>query len=173
MNRVWAIVNFIKCIRHFKGNVPYNEIRAPSRIKIERPSLVTLSGPVYFGPNFTLMNRSKVSIGENVIFGPNVCMIDYNHNFQSTEYIPYSGENIIRPITIGAHVWIGYGAIILPGVSIGEGAIIGAGAVVTRSIPECGIAVGNPARVIARRDAVVFDSLKKKKSAHYLLASNR
>jgi acetyltransferase-like isoleucine patch superfamily enzyme len=100
-------------------------------------------------------------------------MIDYSHNFKSSEYIPYSGENIIKPITIGAHVWIGYGAIILPGVSIGEGAIIGAGAVVTRSIPECGIAIGNPARVIAKRDVAAFNSLKEKKSSHYLLTKNR
>jgi maltose O-acetyltransferase len=53
-----------------------------------------------------------------------------------------------RPITIGNNVWIGGGAIILPGVTVGENSVIGAGAVVTKDVPANVVAVGNPARVI-------------------------
>ena len=56
-----------------------------------------------------------------------------------------------RPVSIGADVWSGGGAIILPGVTIGEGALIGAGAVVTRNVPEGVTVVGNPARPVVSR----------------------
>ncbi|WP_040149518.1 DapH/DapD/GlmU-related protein, partial [Xanthomonas citri] len=62
-----------------------------------------------------------------------------------------SGLEFGRPIRVGRNVWIGGGAIILPGVCIGDDAVIGAGAVVTRDVPAGAIAVGNPARVRAPR----------------------
>ena len=63
-----------------------------------------------------------------------------------------SGEknSITAPVSIGNHVWIGAEAIILKGVTIGDGAVIGAGSVVTRDVESCAIVVGNPARVIKR-----------------------
>jgi acetyltransferase-like isoleucine patch superfamily enzyme len=54
-------------------------------------------------------------------------------------------------VTIGPHVWIGHGAIIMPGISVGTGAIIGSGSVVTKAVPDYTIVAGNPARVIRRR----------------------
>lgn len=162
----------MKCIRHFRGGIPLDRIRAPARIRVERPSLVSLSGDVYFGPNFSIMNRGEINIGDNVIFGPNVCIIDYNHNYKSSDFIPYSEENIVKPVKIGAHVWIGYGALILPGVTIGDGAIIGAGSVVVRDVPDCGIVAGNPAVLVSKRSATTFLTLKNKCNSHYLKVKN-
>jgi len=62
-------------------------------------------------------------------------------------------QTLPRPITIGANVWIGHDSVVLPGVSIGTGSIIGARSVVSDSIPDFGIAVGNPARVIRYLEA--------------------
>lgn len=66
----------------------------------------------------------------------------------SSLFEPLSGKEAAKAITIGADCWIGGGAIILPGVTLGDGVTIGAGSVVTRDIPARSVAVGNPARVV-------------------------
>ena len=63
-----------------------------------------------------------------------------------------------RPVKIGKHVWIGTGAIIMPGIIVGDYAVVGAGSVVTSHIPSKAIVVGNPARIIKMRDSVNFSS---------------
>lgn len=101
-----------------------------------------------------------VTIKDNVEIGPNAMIIatdsSYNHIFQD---IPILYKNV----TIEKNVYIGAGAIILPGVTIGESAIIGAGAVVTGDVPSRAVAVGIPARVIKTVDegSKKFDNLEK------------
>jgi len=94
----------------------------------------------------------KVIIGNDVMMGPNVTILVRNHNFSRTD-IPMNqqGMSESRPVTISDDVWIGANVIILPGVKIAKGAIIGAGAVVTKNVPEYAIAAGNPARVVKYR----------------------
>lgn len=86
-----------------------------------------------------------VHIGENTAISAHVQITtsthDYNHR-------PYRGKRIDKPITIGKNVWIGSGAIIMPGVTIGDNAVIGAGSVVTKNIPEDTLAFGIPAKPI-------------------------
>lgn len=80
-------------------------------------------------------------------------MIASNHSIERSQNIsaqPWDEQRI--GITLGDDVWIGANSVILPGVTIGRGAVIGAGAVVTKDIPEYAIAVGNPARVIKYRE---------------------
>jgi len=95
--------------------------------------------------------NGKIVIGKNVMIAPNVVLRSSNHNFKDLS-IPmklqgHSGGEII----ICDDVWIGANATILPNVSIGKGSIIGAGAVVTKNIPDYSICVGVPAKVIKKR----------------------
>lgn len=101
---------------------------------------------VFFNFGCTFMDRGGIYIGDNVMVGPNVNLITINHNEN-----PYDRSTTIsKPIIIKDRVWIGAGAIVLAGVTIGENSIIGAGTVVTHDIPDNSLAVGNPAKVIRK-----------------------
>lgn len=113
---------------------------------------------------FTAIDCAKIEIGENVLIGPGVTLATAMHPMlaeeRKTKRHPDGkiyGMEYALPVRIGNHVWIGSSAVILPGVSIGEGTVIGAGSVVTRDIPEGVLAVGNPCRVVrklTKEDAV-------------------
>jgi maltose O-acetyltransferase len=97
-------------------------------------------------------------IGDNVMMGPEVVMYSVNHKFDRVD-IPMCKQGFQegQPITIGNNVWLGRRVIILPGVTIGDGCVIGAGAVVAKDIEPYSIAVGNPARVVKKRCISVKD----------------
>ena len=89
-------------------------------------------------------DQGGIEIGDGSLIGHNTTIATLNHDFN-----PAKRQNLTpSPVKIGKNVWIGSDCTILPGVEIGDGAIIGAGSVVTKSIPANTIAVGNPARVI-------------------------
>lgn len=96
--------------------------------------------------------RGPLEIGSYVNMGPDVRIITINHNTERTD-IPMKGQGVLSPqkVTICDDVWIGARVIILPGVTIGKGSIIGAGAVVTKDVPEYAVMGGVPARVIKFR----------------------
>jgi maltose O-acetyltransferase len=98
--------------------------------------------------NFGLvaLDVATITIGDDVQIGPNVQLLTPTHPIEAE---PRRNKlEGAQPITIGDNVWIGGGAIILPGVTIGENTVVGAGAVVTKNLPADVVAVGNPARVI-------------------------
>jgi maltose O-acetyltransferase len=86
------------------------------------------------------------------MMGPDVVILAVNHRFSGHAPMIDQGYDDPRLVTIGDDVWIGTRAIVLPGVTIGTGAIVGAGAVVTKDVPENAIVAGNPARVMKLRD---------------------
>ncbi len=94
----------------------------------------------------------KVMIGNNVMMGPDVVILTQNHKFDRLD-IPMleQGFKDEQPVKICDDVWIGVRAIILPGITVGKGAIIAAGAIVTKDVPEYAIVGGNPAKVIKQR----------------------
>lgn len=93
----------------------------------------------------------RVRIGRDVMVAPRAYILDVDHRFEQ-ESIPISRQGYIsRPVDIGNDVWICTGAIITKGVTVGDGAIIGANAVVTRDVPPYAIVAGSPARVIRMR----------------------
>lgn len=93
-----------------------------------------------------ILDGAKVTIGDNVLFGPKVGLYTTNHVFDSVARA--AGGCFAQPITIGDNCWLAANVTVLPGVTIGAGTIIGAGSVVTGDIPENVIAAGNPCRVI-------------------------
>ncbi|MFS1492397.1 DapH/DapD/GlmU-related protein [Vibrio splendidus] len=96
----------------------------------------------------TICSYQSVSIGERVMFGPNVVIMDCSgHAIERRGEQDESERLKVAPVQIGNDVWIGYGVIVLPGVSIGEGAVIGAGSVVCNDIPDGCVAAGNPCTV--------------------------
>lgn len=98
--------------------------------------------------NFGLvaLDVAPITIGDDVQIGPRVQLLTPTH---PTEAEPRRAKwEAARPIVIGDNVWLGGGAIVLPGVTIGEDTVVGAGTVVTRDLPAAVVAVGNPARVV-------------------------
>jgi len=91
----------------------------------------------------------RIVIEDDVLFSTGVRIYCDDHEFADpTQPIWQQGYRKTLPVTIKRGAWLGVGAIIMPGVTVGENAVVGAGAVVTRSIPDRAIAVGVPARVI-------------------------
>lgn len=99
--------------------------------------------------------RFAIRVGNDVSIGPEAAILTLGHDPRSVDFSDRGG-----PVSIGNHVWIGYRAIVLPGVTIGEGAVVGACSVVSRDVPPFAIVAGNPARLIGKRP----------ESLHYQLA---
>lgn len=105
----------------------------------------------YFVNRNSFLVGGEISIGNNVLFASDIFVSSENHLIEPE--IENSYEKLERiPVSVGDGCWIGEKAIILPGVIIGKKCVIGAGSVVTKSIPDYSIAVGNPARVIKSFD---------------------
>ncbi|MBL4901129.1 MAG: acyltransferase [Desulfocapsa sp.] len=106
------------------------------------------------GPGFSLTGLGTVRFGSHIMMGYECMFITTNHNA-----LPGGGygKDETKQITIGSHVWFGHRVIVLPGVTIGDHAIIGAGAVVSKNVPAFGVAVGNPARIVKIRNKKLTD----------------
>jgi acetyltransferase-like isoleucine patch superfamily enzyme len=103
----------------------------------------------FINNNFTVIaEAAEIKIGKRCLIGPNVTIQDSDFHGIAVNERRNAGSVIRRPVWIGNDVFIGANAIILKGVTIGDGAVVAAGSVVTKSIPPCTIAGGNPARVL-------------------------
>jgi maltose O-acetyltransferase len=91
--------------------------------------------------------KFKIKIGSDVSIGPEASILTLGHDPQSPDFGDRGGN-----VVIGDRVWIGYRAIILPGVTIGDGAVVGAGAIVTKDVEPFCIVAGNPARKVGERN---------------------
>jgi maltose O-acetyltransferase len=106
---------------------------------------IELGERVFFNFNCIVLDVCRVRIGDYTLFGPGVQILTPVHPMNAERR---RREESGKPIDIGADVWVGGGALILPGVRIGSRAVIGAGSVVTRDVPDGVFAAGNPCRVI-------------------------
>ncbi|HIZ10429.1 MAG TPA: sugar O-acetyltransferase [Candidatus Borkfalkia avicola] len=109
-------------------------------------SHVHIGKHVYGNYGVTFVDDGEIYVGDYVMFGPRVTVVTAAH-----PVLPALRERALqfnRPVHIGRNVWVGAGAVILPGVTIGENSVIGAGSVVTKDIPANVVAVGVPCRVL-------------------------
>ena len=171
-----VIINLAKlaCIRVLKGRFLIGESDAPIKQRTRKTEItladnaqLTLHGDVilYEGVGVRITESAKLSIGDHTYINRSAsidctqeitigdyCAISDNVQILDSDYHPitYNGKTstMSKPVHIGSHVWIGRSAIILKGVTIGDGAIVGAGSVVTRDVPARCLVAGNPARVI-------------------------
>ncbi len=119
---------------------------------IEQPFYCDYGYNIEIGENFyanvgcTILDGAGVSFGNDVLLAPHVAIYTAGH--PSDAYQRAQGLEYASPVVVGNRVWIGGNAVVLPGVTIGDNVIIGAGSVVTKDIPENVLAVGNPCRVV-------------------------
>jgi maltose O-acetyltransferase len=118
-----------------------------------RPPLVmdygyrtTVGARTFINAGAVILDVGRVTIGADVQIGPNVQLLTPTHPLDAA--LRRSGAEAAEPIAIGDNVWLGGGVIVCPGVTIGRDTVVGAGAVVTRDLPDGVLAVGNPARVL-------------------------
>ena len=127
-----------------------------ARVNVEHGANFYTGWEIEIGHDSTLGIRCTVpydlKVGSNVMMAPDVTIVGENHRFDRLNLpMRLQGYQRFPPVRIEDDVWIGARAIILPGVTIGQGAIIGAGAVVTKDVPAYAVCAGNPARVLRLR----------------------
>jgi acetyltransferase-like isoleucine patch superfamily enzyme len=159
---IGIIREFIRWIRIIKSCDKYRYLRKGTNLIIGPNSYlyptkhIIIGNNVFIGRNVTISTsssgRSPISLGHDIMLAERVMIIGGNHDFSRVDIpINKQGEGKQGAILLEDDVWVGAGSIILSGVTIGKGTVIGAGSVVSKSIPEYSIAVGNPAKVIKSR----------------------
>ncbi|MDR0531259.1 MAG: sugar O-acetyltransferase [Oscillospiraceae bacterium] len=111
----------------------------------------------YANFNLTLVDDTEIHIGDNCMFAPNVVLATAGHPILPE--LRRKKAQYQAPVRIGSNVWIGANAVVMPGVTVGDNSVIGAGSIVTKDIPPDVVAVGNPCRVlrpIGERDKEFF-----------------
>ncbi len=114
---------------------------------------IEIGDGTWINRNTLIQGSGGVTVGREVLFGPGVIVWSSGHKYDKPDG-PILGQGLtFAPVVIGDGSWIAARAIILPGVTIGKGAVVGAGSVVTRDVPDNVIVAGNPAKEIGRRGA--------------------
>ncbi len=155
------------CIRNLHGDpqrirIGQNTFLRGELLVFAHAGQLTIGDDCYVGDGTRIWSSARIDIGDRVLISHGVNIHDTNshpldagqrhaHFMHIVQFGHPRGDLDIKaePITIGSDVWIGFGAIILKGVTVGTGAIVAAGSVVTHSVPPFAIVAGNPAKVIA------------------------
>ena len=134
-----------------------NNMYLQGPIQFDYGRFTTIGDNFYANFNFTVLDTCPVTIGDNVMIGPNVSLLTALHPLVAEQRILRRQPNgrlgdyeYGAPITIGDNSWLAGNVTVLPGVTIGAGSVIGAGTIVTKSVPENSLVVGNPGRVIRK-----------------------
>jgi acetyltransferase-like isoleucine patch superfamily enzyme len=142
---VWLLNAFVQRILRINGEIPWmvhytSTVGGDIQIGKNVFRSFALSGGCY------IQGINGLRIGDDTLFAAGVKIISANHDFDNFGVMEKS-----EPLVIGRHCWIGANAVILPGVTLGDNVVVGAGAVVTKSIPDNTIVAGVPARPIGQR----------------------
>ena len=114
--------------------------------RVDYPWNISIGDQSSIGEHAWVYGLDKIVIGSHCCIGEDVRLLTGSHDVHSSCF-----DLVTRPIAVQDNVWIATGAIVLPGVTIGEGAVVAAGAVVTKDVPPWTVVAGNPAKVVKRR----------------------
>ena len=155
-----------KLIKKIKAKIAHKRwCRLHPRVVLCQPYTIThienliLGENIYIGPEAWVVLRGECGIGNGTIFGPRCKIHTSNHNYEG-EMLPYDHIYNVKGVTIGENVWIGADVAIMPGVTIGEGAVIAACSCVTKDVPPMAVVGGTPAKVIKFRNEESYNRLK-------------
>lgn len=141
-----------KILRLFLGYVG-NNVRVNQPFSVDYGYNISVGNNSFINMNCTLLDAGPISIGDNTLLGPDVKIYTSQHPLNGAERFWKNPDGTMAvktwtaPVKIGSYTWIGGGTVILPGVSIGDNVVVGAGSVVTESIPDNAIACGNPCKI--------------------------
>ena len=145
--RRWRLLWVRLAARFYRGGGSYSSSVSLSRTsRIEYPWNVQIDNMSSIGANAWVYALDKIMIGKNCCIGEEVKLITGSHDVSSCRF-----DLVTKPIVIEDNVWVATGAMILPGVTIGEGAVVAAGAVVVKDVEPWTVVGGNPAKVIKKR----------------------
>jgi acetyltransferase-like isoleucine patch superfamily enzyme len=112
---------------------------------------ISIGNNTAIGHYVHIWGSGGVTIGSDVLIAAHCCITSLGHDVSR----PLMRQSVIaKPVIIGDGCWLGYNVTVLPGVTIGKGSVIGAGSVVTKDIPPMSVAVGNPAKVLKKREII-------------------
>lgn len=136
-----------------------DEIILDADIYINKPHNISIGNGTYIGRNVTLNAVDRIAFGEDCAIAAGSRFITWNHviNDRTVELRTTGKET--APIEVGDGAWVGYDAVLLPGVSLGVGSVVAAGAVVTEDVPDWTVVAGVPAEPIAHRTDDGLESL--------------
>lgn len=140
------INNSIRCqiLRRWKAQIG-SEVYVSRHVRLFKPYNIEIGHNTVLKRCF-LQAWEQISIGSNVVIDEDVKLLTGNHNLHSPDF-----ESKLHPVKIEDYAWIATNAIVLGGVTIGEGGVVGAGAVVREDVPPLGIVIGNPAQLVGFR----------------------
>lgn len=143
-----------------RGSEPRGTIEIGDENWIERGAVLWAFGGsiktaprVFVGPYVTIYGHGGVEIGEWSLISMHATILSSNHTIPAMDRCIRWEKDLLLPTKIGRDVWIGANAVILGGVTIGDGAVVAAGAVVTKDVESGAIVAGNPARLLRKREA--------------------
>jgi acetyltransferase-like isoleucine patch superfamily enzyme len=135
-------------------------VRIDSGVSISNCHMITVGDNVIIHKGVIINGAGGLHIGSNSGISFDTIIWTVEHNYVSSERIPFGCDLILKPVRINDNVMIGSGVRISPGVEIGEGAVIGMASLVTKDIPPLSIVMGSPARVIGQRDKEHYERAK-------------
>ena len=138
--KIHALVNEL-----FGGRLPQSSHIVPP-MQIDKAEQMSLGENVFINHGLTCMAAGSITIEDGVMIGPEAALLTANHDFDNLMVLK------CKPIVIKKKAWIGARAVILPGVTVGEGAVVASGAIVTKDVPSRAVVGGNPAKIIRYLD---------------------
>jgi acetyltransferase-like isoleucine patch superfamily enzyme len=127
---------------------------------IRNPGRIAIGGNCTFSHFVILDGHDRITIGDDCMFANNAVIATATHDYTVD---PMNSRIMTKPVVVGNNVWFGIGATVLPGVTIGEGAVIGARALVTKDVPRRAIVTGTPAKVVKYRFASASEEDRKER----------